>query len=264
MNKYEHKADLDNILVIGKLLHFLRTIQTQVRHGYEYYVTGSTSPQKLVRLINKLDKVYDIGESSKDRYRRFKLNLPTVQMIVFFPEGANEVYFVLLARCGCNGSKNHFFFSAEKYKSLINKNESLTINHYVLKRVNKERYLFDEGEDSTKVIAGKNEVWTYDLTNKYIAEVLDNVRISLMRRDNNLVNQLLRSFERVIPFHGVRKTYQKMAVKINSMVEKSSNADGKWINVKPLPTSLKILRASSIKKYNLNELLKLTTIKSQE
>lgn len=258
MNKYEHRANLENILVVGKLLHFLRSIQTQVKYGYTYYVTGALMPSKLITLINKLDKIYDIGESSNDRYRRFKLNLPTVQMIIFFPVGANEVYFILLARPGCKGSMNHIFFSAEKYKDLTLKKESFTVNHYVLKRVNKEQYSFYDNGGVEKIIPGKNEVWTYDLTEKYIKEVLENIRIGLIRRDHKTVSQILRSFENVIPFHKVRATYHKTAVRVNEMIDKFCNAshiDSAMGNIQPLKNKLNNLRATAIEKLNLEDLI---------
>lgn len=158
MNKYVHVANLDNVVVVRKLLHFMRLIQQSFRYEYCYYVTGEIKTHKIANVINKFDQYYNVCENSLDRKRRHQLNQATVKLIMFYPDNSNVVYYILLARCGCNGSKGHIFFSAEKYKDATNKNESLTINHYVLKRVNKERYLFDEGEDSTKVIAGKNEV----------------------------------------------------------------------------------------------------------
>lgn len=263
MSKYLHEADLSNVLVVRKLLHFLKSIQTQVKFGYHYYVAGEIKLNKITSVMNKFDEYYNICETSNDRYRRHILNQATVQIIMFYPDGANKVYYILLARKGCNGSRKHLFFEREKYLDLTKPTQKLTINHYELNRINKEKYVFDNASGKQTYVPAANEVWTYDLTNQYIAQILDNIRMALIRRDSNLVNQLLRSFENVIPFHGVRKSYNKVATKINMMVEKSSNANGKWINVHPLPRKLKILRGSVINKYNLVELLESSIIKSK-
>lgn len=264
MSKYDHKAKIENVVVVGKLLHFLRQIQYQVQHEYKYYVTGSFKPEKIISVINKLDLNYRICETSVDRSRRYKLNQSTVQMIIFFPLGANEVYFILLARAGCNGSKDHIFFSAEKYKDLTLKKESFIINHYVLKRINKEQYTYNDDNGAEKIIPGKNEVWTYDLTENYLKDVIANIRIALIRRDHKTVNQLLRSFENVIPFHKVRTTYQKTSVKINRMVEKFCNATGKDSSLESiqfLKNKLNTLRATAIEKLNLEDLLNNSVLK---
>lgn len=264
MNKYIHHANLENILVVGKLLHFMRSIQTQVKYDYKYYVTGSLSPDKLINFLNKIDQIYFIGESSKDRYRRYQLNQATVQIILFFPPSATEIYFILLARPGCYGSLNHIFFRAEKYKDLTLKNESLVINHYILKRVNKEQYSFYDKDGSEKIVSGKNEVWTFDLTEKYVKDVIENIRIALIRRDNKTVTQILRSFENVIPFHKVRSTYFKTAVRINERIRKfyeASNIDSSMDYIQPLKNKLSHLRASSIVKLNLEDLINNSTLK---
>lgn len=264
MNKYDHKAKIENVVVVGKLLHFLRQIQYQAQHEYKYYVTGSFKPEKIISVINKLDLNYRICETSVDRSRRYKLNQSTVQMIIFFPLGANEVYFILLARAGCKGSKDHIFFSAEKYKDLTQKKESFIINHYVLKRVNKEQYSFYDKDGLEKIVPGKNEVWTYDLTEKYIKEITENIRIALIRRDHKTVSQILRSFENVIPFHKVRSTYQKTAVRINEMIDKfygASHVDSSMGNIQPLKYKLNNLRATSIEKFDLKDLINKSVLK---
>lgn len=263
MGKYSHEANLNNVVVVKKLLHFMKLIQASLRYQYYYYVCGEIKISKVHTVIDKFDEYYNICETSLDRKRRYELNQPTVKFIMFYPDGANKVYYILLARKGCNGSRKHLFFEREKYLDLTKPTQKLTINHYELNRINKEKYVFDNASGKQTHVPAANEVWTYDLTNQYIAQILDNIRMALIRRDSNLVNQLLRSFENVIPFHGVRKSYNKVAAKINLMVEKSSNANGKWINVHPLPRKLKILRGSVINKYNLVELLESSIIKSK-
>lgn len=260
MSKYEHKADLSKIEVCKNLTGFLRSIQLTLKSGYRYYTSGHISCSRIVDVINKFDRYYDVCESSIDRTRRHKLNQPTVMLKLFFPQSRseNDVFsFILLARPGINESTDHPFFFREKYSDAFDRKHRINVNGYEFVRVNKEQYEFNSNEKSIKV-PGVVGVWTVGLSDKYIKDTKQEYDESLVKNNWFNVNSIRCSLTRVLPFHKVRKDYYHMHRFCNERfdeVVKSQGLNKGYINLYPMPKQLGYMTAVKIFRLPLSEIL---------
>ena len=260
MSKYEHKADLSKIEVCKNLTGFLRSIQLTLKSGYRYYTSGHISRSRIVDVINKFDRYYDVCESSIDRTRRHKLNQPTVMLKLFFPQSRseNDVFsFILLARPGINESTDHPFFFREKYSDAFDRKHRINVNGYEFVRVNKEQYEFNSNEKSIKV-PGVVGVWTIGLSDKYIKDTKQEYDESLVKNNWFNVNSIRCSLTRVLPFHKVRKDYYHMHRFCNERfdeVVKSQGLNKGYINLYPMPKQLGYMTAVKIFRLPLSEIL---------
>lgn len=263
MSKYTHKADLKKLRLITTLTAFMKEVQKQVQLGYNYYFENKFEYTKLVNVLGRLDEDYHVCESSDDRYHRQQENKVSIQLLMFYP-GVDEVYFVLLARPGVNGSMNHNFFKTLKPRDATLGHQRFTLNQYVLIRVNTESYKINNGKDITvPAVQGK---WSYGLQRHHIELIKTEFIKHLKANDTFHLNQLYQNLTKLIPFAKVRTNYVNLRIFMSNEINTRLKADkffkvsmaGDFYN---MPETLPILKGIKIPSITVAEQIKDNSLK---
>lgn len=147
---------------------FLLKIQSSLAADYYYYKTGLIKLDKVIEVVNKLTDYYKLNLPNYEKSRLYKADIPTA-VIHFFYAKNDEVFFIIMARYGINGSANSLFFEHEKYADARNKKNRIRFNCYEAVLLQKQAI------EDTPVEATLS--WTWQLTKEgYQAERCENPR----------------------------------------------------------------------------------------
>ena len=258
MSKYITNSDISKFELYITLTGYLKSIQRLLDSEYIYYKTGVISKEKVQIFLNKLDPLYQLSENSVDRNRRYNLDMATVD-IKFFSPGNNDIFFILLARAGINGSKKHIFFEREQYQLATDKEYRINVMHYEFIRINKDDYYFEDKKNNTKTYVPKiNDVWTLQLTSHYKLLVKAEFKKYLIERNWFKISQICFGISKLIPFHKVRKDYYSLKLSLEksfaSLRRSDKNIQYKVLtDIYSMPDKLPYLRALNTKKTLLSE-----------
>jgi hypothetical protein len=78
----------------------LSRVLDTVPRGYQRYTAGTVSAGKAIRLANKFHTLYRIGASPAQRLVRKRQGLANALLVLYWPEGAELVHWLLLATEG--------------------------------------------------------------------------------------------------------------------------------------------------------------------
>lgn len=262
MSKYSHKANLEKLYFITTLTGFMKEVQKQIQIGYKYYFENKFEYTKLKDVLGRLDEDYHVCESSDDRWHRQQENKVSVQLIMFY-HGGDMIHFVLLAREGINGSKNHNFFKTLKPKDATLGHQRFTLNQYMLIRCNKQSYELKDQNINVPAVVGQ---WSYGLQKTYIDEIKRDFLQYLKLNDTYRLNQLYRSLTKLIAFGKVRTNYVNlrifMAKEINIRLKSDkffkTTIAGDFYG---MPEKLPILKGIKIPTITVAEQIKPTILK---
>ena len=135
-NKMKLKPLIKNFPVHIELRSLLHDILLKNTHyNYFYFVSGTVTLNSLEELMFKFHNYYNIFDSTNSRNVKYKNNQATVKFTLFY-DGGDQLAFLLFARAGINGSRDHLFFDLEKVSDIRNAKTPLTIYGHELKRFN--------------------------------------------------------------------------------------------------------------------------------
>jgi hypothetical protein len=266
MSKYEEKVNLEKFEVYTKLTDYIRSIQRLLSSEFCYYINGKLAIEKLEGFIEKLDPIYRLSESSLDKNRRFNLDQPTVVLRLFYFQNSKDIFYILMAKKGCNGSIKNLFFEREKYKDARKKDTRICVINYEFLRINKEEYeyqkLDEDGKNSTIVSTAKQGVWTLQLSDEYKTKLKENFRSALLKRNTKQVKTCAEIITKLIGFHKVRIDYRNLKNYFEKAVIKMRLSDPKFPikqleDVTKLPTELRYIRPNkAVEKITVKSILK--------
>ncbi len=267
MSKYNHKANLENLYFITTLTGFMKQVQKQIQIGYNFYFENKFEYSKLENILGRLDEDYHVCESSDDRWHRQQENKVSVQLIMFYA-GGDVVDFILLARPGINGSKNHNFFKTLKPKNALLASQRFNLNQYVLLRQNNKNYNFVKNEINIEVPSSQAQ-WTYGLKNEYIKSIKDDFQKYLKSNNMFQLNQIYASLTKSIAFKRVRKDYHDLRkfmaneinIRLKSDKQFKSSMAGKFYD---MPEFLPEFKGIKIPKITVAEQIKPTVLKKMK
>lgn len=265
MSKYDLTIDFNKFEVYTRLTDYIRAIQRLLSSEYYYYITGHLPIKKVAGFIEKLEPIYQLSESSLDKNRRFELDQCTVVFRCFSFAGSDELFFILMARPGKNGSIKHLFFEREKYKDARKKNQRISIINYEFLRVNKEQYSYSkmdvDGVRKEIESSAKNGVWTLQLTAEYKDKLKTEFKYFLLRRNVKQIKSHAEQITKLIGWYKVREDYKNLRISFEKMVISMRLSDPKFpikqlSDVAKLPVELRYFRPKLVvEKVKLSEII---------
>lgn len=265
MNKYIKNIDFTKYEIYLSIADYISAIRRLLSSEYFYYIAGKISVEKIQQFIEKIDQLYQLSETSLDKTRRYKLDQPTVELRCFNYKGSPEVFYIIMARHGCNGSDKHLFFEREKFKDARKKGQRISINHYEFLRVNKEQYEFtamdNDGKHVTIQSDSKQSVWTLQLTEKYKSDLKEDFRLALLKRNTKQAKAIAEIITRLIGWHKVRHDYKSLLSYFNNNVVRMRLSDPKYpikqlSDIVKIPTELRYFRPQkAVEKSDITKII---------
>lgn len=266
MNKYITNIDFSKYEIYLSLADYISAIRRLLSSEYFYYIAGKISIEKIQQFIEKVDPLYQLSETSLDKTRRYKLDQPTVEIRCFNYKGSPEVFYIIMARYGCNGSNKHLFFEREKFKDSRKKEQRISISHYEFLRVNKEKYEYiamnNDGQHVTIQSDSKQSVWTLQLTEKYKSDLKEDFRVALLKRNKKQAKAIVEIITKLIGWHKVRHDYKSLLSYFNKNVVRMRLSDPKYpikqlSDLVKIPTELRYFRPQkAVEKSDITKIIK--------
>jgi len=157
-----------------------------VPRGYQRYVSGTVAVPKALRLIEKFHAKYGIGCTPGQRITRKKHGLANVALVVYWPEGAESVMWLLLATDG-DGLEN------ESLGLVTDRRRLNWLGYELVRRTHRGRI-----------------AWTWKRPRQAMAEVYNELTALLQHRHQTAILELVERLARQPGFHGVRAQSWKL------------------------------------------------------
>lgn len=208
---------------LRSLLHDILLKNTH--YNYFYFVSGTVTLNSLEELMFKFHNYYNIFDSTNSRNVKYKNNQATVKFTLFY-DGGDQLAFLLFARAGINGSRDHLFFDLEKVSDIRNAKTPLTIYGHELKRFNQDKYSYiNESTDKKIVVAARTNVWSWFIAKDYEENFIKELKELILKRNVRLINQLIFKLKLFIGFHGVQEDFFHLKKKVNLLLAQISKID---------------------------------------
>ncbi len=153
-----------------------------VAKGYDRYTHGKVAASKAQRLAQKLHIKYGIGCTPAQRITRKKHGLANTALILYWPEGAETVEWLLLATQGDGLGDETLEEVAHKKIRL------LWLGYQLVRRTYRGRV-----------------AWTWKLPRQTMADLYSELHALLNSRHYTAVGKLLERAARYPGFHGIRE-----------------------------------------------------------
>ncbi len=154
-----------------------------VPRGYTRYTSGVTTPEKAVAVANKLHRLYGIGCTPAQRITRKGKGLANALLVLYWPAGAAQVDWLLLATPGTG-----LIAEREKLLAVSGKPRLAWLGYELVRH-------------GTRGVTR----WTWRRPKGEMAEWYVRLGEQLKRRDTGAVADLLAAIARQPGFHGVRE-----------------------------------------------------------
>lgn len=225
------------------LAEYFKSIQKAYKNGFFFYQTGVFKPDEVVDGLRKFDQDYQIFEHKIDKTKNYNSNKASVCIKLFIDEDSN-IFYVLMARQGCDGAMNNLFFEQKDVVDARLTENCLTIYGYNIR-----------SRETIAAHFGKNE-WEINVSENY-QELLDIEFMTALKNQN--WKQIKRSCKTICSlFHsyGVSIDYRNIRFRwvnqFTEMVKSDSRFRGHTLHdIYKLPPNLPRQVHSKIKKIGL-------------
>lgn len=211
MNKAKNKTKLKALIRkfpvytdLKDLLHHL--LLNNIRANYFYFVSGTVTLNSLEELMMKFHNYYSILDQYYTMNFKYKNNKATIKFFLFYDGSSDQLIFLLFARAGINGSRDHLFFDLEKkVKNLRSSKTPLNFLGYQLNKL--------------------DDMWTWFISKEYQTNFINELEELIIRKNIRLINQHISKLKTFIGFKGVRADFVKFKDKINLILLQINEAD---------------------------------------
>jgi len=159
----------------------LTRVLDSIPKGYGRYTAGTINPGKVDALLQKFHHLYGIGCTPAQRLTRKKHGKANALMVVFWPEGATEVQWLLLATQGTG-------LESESLIHVEDKHRLLWLGYELVRYANRRRTSWTWRRP--KLEMAEHYLMLTELMNKHFA---------------NAIADFLQRLARQPGFHGVRE-----------------------------------------------------------
>lgn len=149
--------------------------------GYQRYTAGVVAPEKATRLAQKFHDKYGIACTPAQRITRKKHGYANAALVMYWPEDAEKVEWLLLATKGAG-------LEEESLSDVTSRHRLSWLGYQLVRRSYRGR-----------------TAWTWRLPKQTVADLYAALHSLLDRRDHPGVARLLALISRYPGFHGVRK-----------------------------------------------------------
>lgn len=149
--------------------------------GYTRWTAGSVKPEKAISLANKFHRLYGIGLSPAKRLTRKKHGMANVVLVMYWPQEATVVHWLLLATAGTG-------VEAENWRLAQDKPRLLWLNYELVRHP-----------------ARGQSAWTWRRTKLEMTESFALLEDHLRHRHHAAARAFMELLSHQPGFHGVRE-----------------------------------------------------------